>query len=108
MNEDLDPMIAIGQSANSLAEYSDECAKLSFQCPSCAHDYTDALELLDNEQPHHFKCEKCSVQFSVLVNECGRCGGETVITWQEPSSAVDISLLYCSECGADLDTSIAE
>lgn len=72
---------------------------LCFSCPHCGHRYEDGLELLDNDELHEVRCEKCRQLFALLTTACPACSEETTLTWPESSMALHLSSLQCAHCG---------
>ena len=74
-------------------------AGLCFSCPHCGHHYEDGLELLDNDEQHDVRCEKCRQLFALLTTACPECADETTFTWPESSMTLPLSSLQCANCG---------
>jgi hypothetical protein len=72
---------------------------LSFKCPHCNHQYDDDLELLEANQIHEIRCEKCQTSFCMQFAECSACCSDTPLVWPTHPQFDSPSPLACHSCG---------
>lgn len=77
---------------------------LQHGCPHCGHSEEDLWECLGEAEIHEIRCEACGGSYLLFFATCDACGHETILTTKSRPSRDVISNLFCSVCGAGLDT----
>ena len=72
---------------------------MKVSCPHCGETHSDPFEVLNTSEKFLVHCDACHEPFHLMVFECGRCDGETALTWTEEDTPEQVEHPRCAHCG---------